>query len=74
MKNFMTKKRAMDAARATSKAKANKINRVIVFEAITTNQYYVTGGFYVHTLGINRSFNVGGKEKLAVYLRGERIQ
>ena len=74
MKNYMNRTKAINAARAASKTKANKINRVVVFTSLKTNQYYITGGFYVHTLGINRSFNVGGKNKIAVYMHGERIQ
>ena len=74
MKNYKSKARAMDAARSASKSKGNLINRVIAFKSQVTNQYYVTGGYYVHTLGINRSFNVGGKNKIAVYMHGERIQ
>ena len=74
MKNYMNRTKAINAARAASKTKANKINRVIAFKSLKSSQYYITGGFYVHTLGIERSFNVGGKEKLAVYLHGERIQ
>jgi len=74
MKNYMNRTKAINAARSASKSKANKINRVVVFTSLKTNQYYVAGGFYVHTLGINRSFNIGGKEKIAVYLHGERTE
>ena len=74
MKNYMNRTKAINAARAASKTKANGINRVIAFKSLISNQYHVVGGYYVHTLGIERSFNVGGKEKIAVYLHGERTE
>jgi len=71
-----TRKQATDSARKQSSGKNNteQGNRIYAFRADITNQYYREGEYYTQVVSEEKSFNLSGKEVVAVYQNGKKIR
>ena len=70
----MTKSEANAKAKRQSLNKSNiGVNRVCSFRSEVNNQYYAKGTYYTQEIGLDRSFNIGGKSDIVSYINGTKM-